>query len=132
MFTNTCITFAFALMLNMSFWIQKLFCNSNSSNVLVLVYLWIVYDWRVEKGTTTEKDIFIDSSVSRDQVITLLGTVQSDNEDEIDELINDFDKEFIASEEMKLTKLEANDQVVDQRITHIKDCTKDTKDTFFI
>ena len=76
-----------------------------------------------------------------DQVITLLGTVQNDNEDEIDELINDFDKEFIASEEIKLTdnpgnfsasKLEANDQVVHQRITHTKDCTKDTKDTFFI
>ena len=76
-----------------------------------------------------------------DQVITLLGTVQNDNEDEIDELINDFDKEFIASEEIKLTdnpgnfsalKLEANDQVVHQRITHTKDGTKDTKDTFFI
>ena len=32
-----------------------------------------------------------------------LDAVQIDNEDEIDELMNDFDTEFIAPEEIKLT-----------------------------
>ena len=32
-----------------------------------------------------------------------MDTVQNDNEDEIDELINDFDNEFIAAEEIELT-----------------------------
>ena len=40
----------------------------------------------------------IDSGTSTDQRLTLLDTVQSDNEDEIDELMNDSDTEFIASE----------------------------------
>ena len=33
----------------------------------------------------------------------LLDAVQGDNKDEIDELMNDFDMEFIALAEMKLT-----------------------------
>ena len=40
----------------------------------------------------------IDSGTSTDQRLTLLDTAQSDNEDEIDELMNDSDTEFIASE----------------------------------
>ena len=40
------------------------------------------------------------SDASTSQVFTLLDAVQSNNEDEIDELINDFDMEFIAPEEI--------------------------------
>ena len=39
------------------------------------------------------------------QVFTLLDDVQGNNVDEIDELMNDFDTEFIAPEEIKLTEL---------------------------
>ena len=42
----------------------------------------------------------IDSDASTGQVFTLLDAVQSNNEDEIDELMNDFDTEFIAPEEI--------------------------------
>ena len=60
----------------------------------------------------------------------LLDTVQNDNKDEIDELMNDFDTEFIALEEVELTDnrgkvraltLEANAHVVDQEDTHTKE-----------
>ena len=71
----------------------------------------------------------IDINASMDQVFTLLDAVQSDNEDESDQLMNDFDSEFIAPEEIELTDnpgnvsaltLEANVHVVDQGITHTK------------
>ena len=61
--------------------------------------------------------------------MTLLESVQSDNEDEIDKLINDFDKEFTAPEEIELTvsqgnmsalTLKANVHVVQQGTTHNK------------
>ena len=61
--------------------------------------------------------------------MTLLDPVQSDNEDEIDKLINDFDKEFTAPEEIELTvnqgnmsalTLKANVHVVQQGTTHNK------------
>ena len=61
--------------------------------------------------------------------MTLLDAVQSDNEDEIDKLINDFDKEFTAPEEIELTvnqgnmsalTLKANVHVVQQGTTHNK------------
>ena len=39
----------------------------------------------------------IDSDASTDQVFTLLDAVQSDNEDEIDQLMNDFDYEIHSS-----------------------------------
>ena len=60
----------------------------------------------------------------------VLVAVQSDNEDEIDKLMNDFDTEFIAPEEIELTDnpgdmsaltLEGNVHVVDQGTTHIKE-----------
>ena len=63
------------------------------------------------------------------QVFTLLSALQSNNEDEIDELMNDFDMEFIAPEEIELTgnqgsvsalTLEANVHIVDQGTTHTK------------
>ena len=69
----------------------------------------------------------IDSDASKDQVFTLLDAVQSDNEDKIDQLMNDFDTEFIAPEEIELTDnpgnlsaltLEASVHVVDQGTTH--------------
>ena len=37
----------------------------------------------------------IDSDASTDQVFMLLDAVHSDNEDEIDQLMNDFNTEFI-------------------------------------
>ena len=71
----------------------------------------------------------IGSDNSTGQVFTLLNAVQSDNEDEIDELMNDFDTEFIAPEEIELTDnqgnvsaltSEANVHIVDQRTKHTK------------
>ena len=71
----------------------------------------------------------IDSNASTDQVFTLLDDVQSDNEDEIDKWINDFDSKLIAREEIKLTDnhenvsaltLEANVHVVGQGSTRTK------------
>ena len=59
----------------------------------------------------------------------LLDAVQSNNEDEIDELMNDFDMEFIAPEDIELTDnqgnvsaltLETNVHIVDQGTTHTK------------
>ena len=72
-------------------------------------------------------DIDIDASTG--QVFTLLDAVQSNNEDEIDELINDFDMEFIAPEEIKFNDnqdnvsaliLEENVHIVNQGTTHSK------------
>ena len=71
----------------------------------------------------------IGSDASRDQVFLLLDAVQSDNKDETDQLMNDFDTEFIAPEGIKLTDnpgnvralaLEANTHFVDQGTTHNK------------
>ena len=65
---------------------------------------------------------YIDSDTSTDQGFTLLDAVQSDNEDEIDKLMNDFDTKFIAPEDIELTdnpdnisslRLEVNVHVVD-------------------
>ena len=39
-----------------------------------------------------------------DQIFGILDTVQSDKEDEMDELMNDFDTEFITLEEIELTQ----------------------------
>ena len=72
-------------------------------------------------------DIDIDASTG--QVFTLLDAVQSNNEDETDELINDFDMEFIAPEEIKFNDnqdnvsaliLEENVHIVNQGTTHSK------------
>ena len=46
---------------------------------------------------------YVDSDASKDKVFTLLDAVQSDNKDEIDALMNNFDTKFIALEEIKLT-----------------------------
>ena len=71
----------------------------------------------------------IDNDASTGQVFTLLDAVQSNNEDEIEELMNDFGTEFIAPEEIELTEnqgnvsaltLEANVHIVDQGTTHTK------------
>ena len=59
----------------------------------------------------------------------LLDAVQSNNKDDIGELMNDFDTEFIAPEEIELTDnqgnvsaltLEANVHIVGQGTTHTK------------
>ena len=76
------------------------------------------------------------SDASKDQMFTLLDAVKSDNEDEIDELINDLDMEFIAPGDMKLTDnsgnvsnltLEANAHVVDQGNTRTKELETSNK-----
>ena len=48
----------------------------------------------------------IDCGTSMDPIFALLDAVQSDNEDEINELMNDFDTEFIDSEEIKLLTIQ--------------------------
>ena len=48
----------------------------------------------------------IDSGTSMDQIFALLDAVQSDNKDEINELMNDFDMEFIDSEVIKLLAIQ--------------------------
>ena len=78
-----------------------------------------------------EKIFHISSDTSTGKILALLDTVQSDNEDEIDELINDYNTEFIALEEFKLTgnldnasvlTPEANFYVVDDEgTTHTKE-----------
>ena len=49
------------------------------------------------------RHFYVDNDASKDKVFTLLDAVQSDNKDEIDALMNDFDTKFIALEEIKLT-----------------------------
>ena len=53
----------------------------------------------------------IDRGTSTDQVFALRGTVQSDNENEIDKLMNDSDMEFIAPEEIEFTENRDNASV---------------------
>ena len=78
----------------------------------------------------------IDSNASADQVFILLDAVQSDNEDETDKLMNDFDTKFIALEKIELTdnpgnmsalKSEGNVHVVDQGSTHTKELETNKK-----
>ena len=77
-----------------------------------------------------EKIFHISSGTSTDKILALLDTVQRDNEDEIDKLINDCNTEFIALEEFKLTgnldnasvlTPEANFYVADEGTTHTKE-----------
>ena len=49
----------------------------------------------------------IGSAVSTGQLFTLLDAVQSNNQGDIDELMDDFDMEFIAPEEMNLLTIKA-------------------------
>ena len=95
--------------------------------------MWSFYERSVEEWIITEKHIYIDSD---DQVFTLLVTAQGDNEDKIDELINDFEAEFIAREEIEITNnlnklstlaLEANIHVVDQGNTYTKELETNKK-----
>ena len=48
----------------------------------------------------------IDSGTSMDQIFALLDAVQSDNKDEINELMNEFDMELIDSEVIKLLAIQ--------------------------
>ena len=72
----------------------------------------------------------IDSGASAHQIFALFDTVQRDNEDEVDEMINDSDNEFLAPEQLKLANNqhnasvltpEANVHVVDKWITYTKE-----------
>ena len=56
-----------------------------------------------------------------------MDTVKSDNEEEIDELMNDNDTEFIAPEEIELTDNPANVHVVDEGTTHTKELKTNKK-----
>ena len=66
----------------------------------------------------------IDNDASTDQVFRLLDAVQSDNEGEINQWMNDFDTEFIAQTDnpvnVSALTLEANVHAVDQGATHTK------------
>ena len=83
------------------FGFSQTFCNSNPSNILVVVTGLYVKSWKINNNR--KKPFHIDNDASTDQVFTLLDAVQSDNKDEIDGLMNDFDTKFIAPEETKLT-----------------------------
>ena len=70
-----------------------------------------------------------DGHASTDKLFTLLDAVQIDNEDEIDQLMNNFDTKFISPEEteiidnpgnMSALTLEAHVHFVDQGTTHTK------------
>ena len=78
----------------------------------------------------------VNSSISTDQIMALLDTVQSDNKDEIDKQINDSDMEIIALEDIELTDnpdnasfltQEANAHVVDEGATHTKELETNKK-----
>ena len=78
----------------------------------------------------------ISSDASTDQVFKLLDALQSDKEDEIDELVNDFDTKCIAPEEIELTdnpgnvsalRLEVNTHVADQGTIHTKEIESNKK-----
>ena len=65
-----------------------------------------------------------------------MDAVHGDNEDETEKLMNDFDTEFIAPEEIELTdnpsnvsalRLEVNIHVVDQRTTHTRELETNKK-----
>ena len=80
-----------------------------------------------------KRPFHIDSDASTDQVFTLLDAVQSDNKDKINELMNDFDTECRAPEEIEITDnvsasiLEVNIHVVDHGTTHTKELEKNKK-----
>ena len=66
-------------------------------------------------------------TLQQGQIFMLLDAIQSENEDGSDKLINGFDTQFKAPEEIQLTgnpdnvsalTLEANVNVVDQETTH--------------
>ena len=72
----------------------------------------------------------IDNGTSTDQIFALLDTVQSSNDDETGILINDFDTEVIAPEEIELTNNpdnaivltpEANVDIADEETKHTKE-----------
>ena len=95
--------------------------------------LW-VKNWKINNNWKIY--FHIDSGASTDQIFALLDTVQSDNKAEIDELMNDFDTEFIAPEEIGLVdnldnvsvlKPEANVHVVDEGTTHTKELETNKK-----
>ena len=81
------------------------------------------------KNEYAKRYFHIDSGTSMDQILALLDTVQSDNEDEIVELVSDSDIEFIVPEDIELTgnsdnsrvlTTEAIVHVVDERTTYTK------------
>ena len=84
------------------------------------------------------RHFYIDSHASTDKLFTLLDAVQIDNEDEIDQLMNNFDTEFMSSEEIEIIDnpgnmsaltLETNVNFVDQGTTHTKELReKQSKD----
>ena len=76
---------------------------------------------RLDESEDINKDFNIYENISSEQIYALFNNIDSDNEEEIDNLINDADIEFIADEEIlsanntlntSLTTLEANILVV--------------------
>ena len=54
-------------------------------------------------GNSHKRHFHTDCGASTDQLFTSLDTMQIDNEDETDKLMNDPDTELIAPEEIELT-----------------------------
>ena len=85
------------------------------------------------KNEYAKRYFHIDCGTSMDQILTLLDTVQSDNEDEIVELVSDSDIEFIVPEDIELTGNSDNSRVLTtEAIVHVVDerttYTKRTRD----
>ena len=84
-----------------------------------------------------KRHFHIDSDASTDQVLKLLDAVLSENEDEINELMNNFDTKFIAPEEIELTDnpenvrlefdIEANVHVVEKGTTYTRELERNKR-----
>ena len=83
-----------------------------------------------------KRHFHIDSGTSTEKIFASSDTAQSDNEDEIDELMNDSDLELITCEEIELTRSpvnasvqtsKANVHVADEGTTHTKELETNTK-----
>ena len=67
------------------FGFSETFGSSNPSNVSFVKILW-VKSWKISNNG--KRYFHIDSGTSTDKIFALLHTVQSENENEIDELMN--------------------------------------------
>ena len=83
----------------------------------------------MKTNNNRKRPFHIYHDASTDQVFTLLDAVQSDSEDEIDELINDFNKKFIAPEEIELTDSPGNMSALtlEAHVDVVNQGTSDTK-----
>ena len=89
--------------------------------------LW-VKSWKINNNQ--KRYFHINSGTSKDQIFTFLDTVQSDNEDKVEKLMNHSDMEFATPEKIQFTdnpeyasvlKPESKVCVADEGTTHTKE-----------